>query len=119
MAYIPDTGDIVHIEFDPALGQEMQGKHYGLVISSKKFNAMGLAYIFPISQGEAHQYRTIGTIVSLMGCGTHTLGAIHCHALKSLDWRKRQVKFKEKVPDEIIIEVLQRFAALLPFDDYL
>lgn len=34
MAYIPNRGDIIHLTFDPASGQEMLGKHYGLVISS-------------------------------------------------------------------------------------
>ncbi|MGR3807686.1 mRNA interferase ChpB [Pasteurella testudinis DSM 23072] len=119
MAYIPNVGEIVHLEFDPALGSEMQGKHYGLVVTEKSVNQFGLAMICPISQGKSDLYRNKGTLVSLMGTGTDTLGAIHCHALKSLDWRKRHAKFKEKVPDEILIEVLQKLAAILPFDKYL
>ncbi|WP_386687050.1 type II toxin-antitoxin system PemK/MazF family toxin [Lonepinella sp. MS14437] len=30
---IPKRGDIIHLQFDPATGREMQGKHYALVIS--------------------------------------------------------------------------------------
>lgn len=119
MAYVPNVGDIIHLEFDPALGFEMQGKHYGLVVTERAVNQFGLAMICPISQGKADLYRNKGTLVSLMGVGTDTLGSIHCHALKSLDWRQRRAVFKEKVPDEILIEVLHKLAAILPFDKYL
>jgi mRNA interferase ChpB len=85
MSYIPNRGDIVHLEFDPAAGHEMKGPHFGLIISAKAFNVRGLAMICPISQGAATTARTHGTVVSLMGLGTDTQGAVHCHQLKSLD----------------------------------
>ena len=113
MAYTPDRGDIVHLQFDPASGQEMKGTHFGLVVSAKVFNDRGLAMICPISQGEAAAARTYGTIVTLMGSGTDTQGAIHCHQLKSLDWRVRKVKFKEGVPAVILDEVAARIEAIL------
>jgi len=113
MAYTPERGDIVHLQFDPASGQEMKGPHFGLVVSAKAFNQRGLAMICPISQGEAVAARTYGTIVTLMGSGTDTQGAIHCHQLKSLDWRVRQVKFKEAVPAVILDEVAARIEVIL------
>lgn len=113
MAYVPDRGDIVHLEFDPASGREMKGPHFGLVLSSKVFNQQGLAMICPVSQGMAAAARTYGTIVTLMGAGTDTQGAVHCHQLKSLDWRGRKVRFKEKVPQCITDEVLARVETIL------
>ena len=113
MAYTPDRGDIVHLQFDPASGQEMKGPHFGLVISSKLFNSRGLAMVCPISQGGAASARTYGTVVTLMGSGTHTQGAVHCHQLKSLDWRVRKMKFKETVPTAIIDDVAARIEAIL------
>jgi len=113
MPYTPDRGDIVHLQFDPASGQEMKGPHFGLVVSAKVFNHLGLAMICPISQGEAAAARTHGTIVTLMGSGTDTQGAIHCHQLKSLDWRVRKVTFKEGVPAVILDEVAARIEAML------
>jgi mRNA interferase ChpB len=113
MAYVPDRGDIVHLEFDPASGQEMKGPHFGLVVSSKLFNKQGLAMICPVSQGEAALRRTYGTVVTLMGSGTETQGAVHCHQLKSLDWRQRQAKFKESVPQFIVDEVAARLQPIL------
>lgn len=112
MAYIPSRGDIVHLEFDPAAGHEMKGDHYGLVLSEKAFNVSGLAMICPISQGKAAAARTHGMVVTLMGSGTHTQGAVHCHQLKSLDWKERGAKLKESVPSAIVDEVLARIQAI-------
>ena len=53
MAYLPNRGDIVHLDFDPSSGREMKGPHFGLVLSGKVFNQQGLAMICPISQGAA------------------------------------------------------------------
>lgn len=113
MAYTPERGDIVHLQFDPALGYEMKGQHYGLVVSSKDFNRRGLAVICPISQGEAASARSFGTVVTLMGAGTETQGAVHCHQLKSLDWVARQAKRKETVPDFLMDDVLARLEAII------
>ena len=113
MPYIPQRGDIVSLEFDPASGREMKGPHFGLVLSAKAFNQQGLAMICPISQGAAAAARTYGTIVTLMGAGTDTLGAVHCHQLKSLDWRARNVRLKERVPQAILDDVLSRVEAIL------
>jgi mRNA interferase ChpB len=112
-AYVPNRGDIVHLQFDPASGQEMKGPHFGLVVSAKDLNSRGLAVICPISQGEAAAARTYGTIVTLMGSGTETQGAVHCHQLKSMDWRIRKAKFKEKVSQDIVDEVAARIDAII------
>ena len=113
MAYVPQRGDIVHLEFDPASGQEMKGPHFGLIVSSKVFNQQGLAMICPISQGAAATARTYGTVVTLMGSGTDTQGNVHCHQLKSLDWRVRKASRKEAAPQAIVDEVLARLEAIL------
>jgi len=113
MAYVPNRGDIVHLEFDPASGREMKGPHFGLVLSIKAFNKMGLAVVCPISQGAADVARSYGTVVSLMGTGAHTQGAVHCHQLKSLDWQQRKAKFKEAAPAYVMDEVTARIDAIL------
>jgi len=112
-AYTPDRGDIIHLQFDPASGHEMKGPHYGLVVSPKIFNMRGLAMVCPISQGEATSARTFGTVVTLVGAGTDTQGAIHCHQLKALDWRARKAKIKEKAPQVVLDDVAARLAPIL------
>ncbi len=113
LGYVPNHGDIVHLAFDPPSGREIQGPHFGLVLSGKVFNQQGLAMICPISQGAAAAVRTYGTVVTLMGVGTDTQGAVHCHQLESLDWRARKVCLKETVPQVIVDEVLARVEAIL------
>ncbi len=113
MGYLPNRGDIVHLDFDPSSGREMKGPHFGLVLSGKAFNQQGLAMICPISQGAAAAARTYGTVITLMGAGTDTQGAIHCHQLKSLDWRARNVRLKEVVPQHIVEDALARIEAIL------
>lgn len=112
-AYTPDRGDILHLQFDPASGQEIKGPHFALVISAKAFNSRGLAMVCPISQGGAVAARSYGTVVTLLGAGTDTQGNVHCHQLKSLDWRARKAKFKEAVPQAIIEDVAARLEAIL------
>jgi len=113
MAYIPGRGDIVHLEFDPASGQEMRGPHFALVLSGRIFNQRGLAMLCPISQGAAANARSYGTVVSLIASGTETQGAVHCHQLKSLDWRLRKLRFKEAAPKSIVDDALARVEAIL------
>jgi mRNA interferase ChpB len=111
---IPERGDILHIQFDPASGKEMQGKHYCLVVSPRSFNArFRLSMVCPISGGIAESARSSGFLISLMGAGLLTHGTVHAHQLKSLDWAARQAKFVEKVPDNILQEVLDCLIAVL------
>ncbi len=111
--YIPNRGDIIHLQFNPATGQEIKGNHYALVVSSFLFNKHGLAFVCPISQGKAEHARSFGTVVTLLGGGVHTSGAVHCHQLKSLDWKIRKAKLKETVPDFVLQDVLLRIDAIL------
>lgn len=116
MAYTPGRGDIVHLDFDPASGKEMNGKHFALVVSARTFNMLGLAMVCPISQGQADLAHSRGFLVSLMGAGTDTQGNVHCHQLKSLDLRTRNVTRKESVPIAISDEVAAVLEAIL-FDE--
>lgn len=110
----PNRGDIVHLQFDPASGTEMKGPHFGLVVSRPEFNTQfRKAWICPVSQGTAEQAREGGFLVPLMGTGCKTVGNIHTHQLKCLDWIARGAKRVESVPDYIIDEVLDRLRAVL------
>lgn len=107
-------GDIIHLNFDPAAGQEMQGPHFALVLSIREFNQSGLVVACPITQGKQAAARTAGFAVSLMGCGTETQGLVLCHQTKTLDWRARGAKRRESVPDDVLQDVLDRYLSILP-----
>lgn len=110
----PQRGDIVHLQFDPASGTEMKGPHFGLVVSSAEFNArFRKAWICPISQGAADVAREASFLVTLMGTGCKTVGNVHTHQLKSLDFVTRQARKVESVPRVVMDEVLDRLRVVL------
>ncbi len=48
--YIPRFADVVHLDWSPVVGREMDGPHYGLVVSADLFNqATGLVIIVTIT----------------------------------------------------------------------
>lgn len=113
---IPERGDILHLQFDPASGKEMQGKHFCLVVSPRAFNArFRLAMVCTISGGAAAMARNSGFLIPLMGFGLRTDGAVYAHQLKSLDWAARQAVCVEKIPDAFMREVLDCLMAI--FED--
>jgi mRNA interferase ChpB len=110
----PERGDILHLAFDPASGREMKGNHFCLVVSPRAFNArFKLAMVCPISGGAAEAARSAGFLVSLMGHGLRTDGQIHAHQIKSLDWASRQATLVERVPDQLVQEVLECLRSVL------
>lgn len=114
---IPERGDILHIQFDPASGREILGKHFCLAVSPRSFNArFRLAMVCPISGGVGEVARNSGFLISLTGSGLRTDGSVHAHQLKSLDWTARQAAFVEKVPDVILQQVLDCLIAVLEDD---
>ena len=110
--FIP--GDIIHLNFDPAAGQEMKGAHFALVLSIRSFNQSGLVVACHITQGAQSNARTAGFAVSLMACGTETQGIVLCHQTKTLDWRARGASRRESVPDDVLQDVLDRYRSILP-----
>lgn len=110
----PERGDILHLAFDPASGREMKGDHFCLVVSPRRFNAhFGLALVCPISQGAAAAGRSGGFLVTLMGAGTRTVGNVHVHQVKSLDWSARKARRVERVPAAVMDEVRSLLASVL------
>ena len=111
---IPERGDILHIQFDPATGREMKGKHFCLVVSPRSFNErFRLTMVCPISGGAAELARNAGFLVSLMGFGLKTDGAVQAHQVKSLDWAARRADFVEKAPEVILQQALDCLLAVL------
>lgn len=109
---IPARGEIWHIDFNPTSGSEQQGKRPALVISEKIFNALGLMWVCPITQGGDFS-RFAGFSVSLSSIGTQTTGVILCNQLRTIDYRSRKATFAETVPDFIIDDVLARIKTVL------
>ena len=102
MRYIPEQGDIVLLEFDPQAGHEQKGKRPALVVSNDTYNRFtNLGIVCPIT----NTYRNFPLHVELDE-RTKTTGVIMCEQMKALDIHARSVVFYEKVPKDIIEEVV-------------
>ena len=107
MSYIPDRGDIIWLEFDPQKGHEQKGRRPGIVLSKKEYNQKSnLAIICPITskiKGYPFEVR-INSIIQ---------GVILSDQIRSIDWNSRNAAFIEKIPEEILKEILENIDLLL------
>ncbi len=109
MAYIPNSGDIVWITFNPQAGHEQAGRRPALVLSPAAYNGkVGLAILCPItSQIKGYPFEVI------IPDGLKISGAILSDQVKSLDWKARQAEFVGKLPSDKFNEVVQKLSALI------
>lgn len=107
--YIPNSGDIVWMEFDPQKGKEIQKTRPALTISPQSYNLKtGLGLFMPItSKIKGYPFEVI------MDCG-EMQGAILCDQIRSLDWKARNAKFVTILSNSIFEEALAKFRVLLP-----
>ncbi len=109
MAYIPESGDIVWIMFNPQAGQEQTGHRPALVLSPKAYNGkVGLAILCPItSQVKGYPFEV------KIPEGLEVSGAVLSDQVKSLDWKARRAKFSCKLSPTIYNEVVQKLGTLI------
>ncbi|MET0173036.1 MAG: type II toxin-antitoxin system PemK/MazF family toxin [Agrobacterium vaccinii] len=110
---IPAPGEIWWLDMQPSAGKEQRGRHAGLILSAFKFNmATGFAFIAPITT-TGNASRNSGFAIQLIGAGASATGVVQIDKVKSMDWRNRNAeKSKDKIPDDIFAEVLERFAPI-------
>ena len=104
MKYIPEQeqGDIVFLDFDPQAEHEQSGKRPALFVSNYTYNKFtSLAMLCPIT----NTVRNFPLHVELDE-RTKTTGVIMCEQIKALDIYAKNVSFCEKVPKDILEEVI-------------
>ena len=100
--YIPQKGDFIIATFNPQAGHEQKGRRPAIIISNKLFNkSTGLAIVCPITSTN----RNFPFHVPIPDELTLT-GYIMVEQVKSIDYQSRKIKFIEKAPSNIMIEVL-------------
>ena len=106
--YVPDVGDIVWLEFDPQSGHEQAGHRPALVLSPAIYNRKtSLMVCCPLtSQVKGHPFEVETSVGGIRS-------AILTNHVKSLDWKARKAKFKEKVSAEALDETRAKLRALL------
>lgn len=109
MAYVPDRGDAIWLQFNPQAGHEQAGRRPALVLSPAAYNGrVGLAILCPITnQVKGYPFEVpIPSDVAVSG-------AVLSDQAKSLDWRVRKAEYICTLPVEVVRAVLQRLATLL------
>jgi mRNA interferase MazF len=107
--YVPDRGDLVRLDFDPQAGHEQSGIRPALVISPASYNGtVGLALVCPVTSA-VKNYPFEVRIPNGLRC----YGVILSDQLKSLDWRARNIRYIDKLPQPALNSVLQKIKALL------
>ena len=102
MEYTPEQGDIINLEFDPQAGHEQKGKRPAVVVSNNTFNKFTkMAMVCPITNTN----RGFPLHVALDD-KTSTTGVVMCEQVKALDILARKATFKEKVPTDILEEIV-------------
>lgn len=109
MAYVPDRGDAIWLEFNPQAGHEQAGRRPALVLSPKSYNSkVGLLICCPItnkSKGYPFEVKIPENL--------DITGVVLSDQVKSLDWKVRKAKFITKVSDDVLKDVLAKLNTLL------
>ncbi len=106
--YIPERGDVVWTDFNPASGHEQKGKRPAIILSPSSFNKKFLlAVIAPISS------RVKGHGFEVLFKGKKISGAILCQQVKTIDFIERGLQFAEKAPKEIMSDVLAKVKTII------
>lgn len=101
-------GEIWRANLDPIAGSEQAGHRYVLIVSANAFNELvGRAVIVPITTRGAFS-QTRGFAISLDEHGTATRGFVLCDQLRVVDLNARHGRFRERVPDAVMDQVLAR-----------
>ena len=109
MAYIPQQGDVIYLDFDPQSGHEQKGRRPAIVISNNAFNALSCgALVCPITN------TNLGIPLHVqLDSRTKTAGVIMCDQVKALDMQSRNATFIEKAPEDLISEAVDIVIAMV------
>ena len=105
--YVPDTGDIVWISFNPQAGHEQAGHRPAVVLSPASYNAKtSLMVCCPMTT----QIKNYPFEVVVAGASP---SAVLADQIKSLDWRKRRARRKGMISADELADVRAKIRALI------
>jgi mRNA interferase MazF len=109
MAWAPNRGGLVWIQFSPQSGREQGGLRPAVIISPALYNRkMGLALMCPItSRVKGFQFEVI------LPPGLPISGVILVDHVKSFDWEARKCEFIGRLPKDVMLEVIGKLSTLI------
>lgn len=117
LTYHPDRRDVIHMNFSPSSGREMAGPHYALVLSTIAFSRKtGLCIVLPATTKYHADQRLHDTQLMVQMPPLPDLserGWVYVHQIKTIDYRERGASFVGKVPEDFLLDVLDRTLAII------
>lgn len=105
--YIPQSADIIWLNFTPNAGHKQRGKRLALVISPKEYNQKsGLCLCVPLTS-KIKNYP-----FEVPCCIQNKKGVILSDQIQSIDFKARKTSFIQKC-DEEVLELVKNNLALL------
>jgi mRNA interferase MazF len=105
--YVPDTGDIVWLDFTPQAGREQAGHRPAVVLSPVAYNTRtSLMLCCPMTtqiKNYPFEVRIASPVPSV----------VLSDQIKSVDWRVRNAKRKGKVSAEELVEIRAKIHTLI------
>lgn len=105
-AWVPDSGDIVWLNFDPQAGHEQAGHRPALVLSPARYNGLrGMMLCCPLTTKlKGYPFEVV--------ISQNPPSAVLVDQVKSLDWRARRARQKGKVTAVVLADVRAKLKAL-------
>jgi len=111
-AMLPDAGDIAWVEFDPIRGTEQAGRRPALVLTGRTYHERSRrALVCPITSNLRQWPFNVA-----LPAGLKTEGVVLIDQLRAIDRAARMHAIIERAPDDVLVEVKERLAALLNID---
>lgn len=108
MAYIPERGDVIWVDFDPTRGLEIQKTRPALVLSPKVFNQKTkLVLVAPITstvRGHAFEVSIAGNQIS---------GVVVCQQVRTVDYKASYIKKVERASKSVVEEALAKVRTIV------
>lgn len=109
MAYVPDRGDAVWLDFDPQAGHEQAGRRPAIVLSPAGYNRkVGLAIFCPVTTRiKGYPFEVV------IPEGLKISGVILADQVKNFDWTVRKTKLITRLPISVTDEVSKKLKTLI------
>lgn len=108
--YFPDRGDLIELNFQPAAGREIDKRRPAIVVSPIAYNRMsGLCMIVPITSDLMPGPLWIPVPEGYLPKPSLIL----CDYMKSLDYRERSATLIDRVPIELVEEIISNVLDIL------
>jgi mRNA interferase MazF len=109
-SYVPERGDIVHMNFSPSAGKEMADRHYAVVLTSLRYNKQsrtaivcpitsrvrGWGWEVPVPAGLLPDKKGVGPVDSV----------VVADGVRHIDIKERELAFVTKAPKDFVEEVV-------------